>query len=62
VVNSRNNVRVADSMPVGWDQIRGTRGTRLRVVGRRAQAHHRRLESTSWWACACYAAWSHPTA
>ncbi len=47
--------KIADSMPVGWDQIRGTR---LRVVGRRAQAHHRRLESTSWWACACYAVWS----
>jgi hypothetical protein len=51
VVNSRNNVRVADSMPVGWDQI-----------AERAQAHHSRLESTSWWACACYAVWSHPTA
>ena len=49
MVKLRNSVRVADSMPVGWDQI-----------AERSQAHHRRLEGTSWWACACYAVWSHP--
>ena len=31
-------------------------------AGRRAQAHHDRLEITLRWACARYAIWSHPTA
>ncbi len=40
----------------GWDKIRGTRGGHhvpmvgLRVAGRRAPAHHDRLENTFWWA------------